>query len=78
MDADISDAINQSADLQRKQIDLRVKYFNTRSAKIGPRAAGRFALTDDYVQTAIRLDWLNAVPFPGDEKKPTFAPAAAK
>lgn len=74
-DADVSEAIKEAADLQKKQIDLRLKYFNTLSARIGAKGAGRFALTDDYVQTAVRLDWLNAIPFPGDEKKMVPAPA---
>ena len=72
-DADVTEAINEMAALQRKQIDLRLKYFIALSAKIDAKAAGRFALTDDFVQTAVRLDWLNQIPFPGDEK--TQAPA---
>lgn len=67
-DADVTEAINEMAALQRKQIDLRVKYFNTLSSRIDAKAAGRFALTDDFVQTAVRLDWLNQIPFPGDAK----------
>jgi uncharacterized protein (DUF433 family) len=74
-DADVSEAIKEAADLQKKQIDLRMKYFNTLSARIGAKAAGRFALTDDYVSTAVRLDWLNAIPFPGDQPVKQAAPA---
>jgi len=74
-DADVTEAIKESADLQKKQIDLRLKYFNAVAARIDAKAAGRFALTDDYVQTAVRLDWLNAIPFPGDEPVKQAAPA---
>lgn len=72
-DADVTEAITEAAAVQKKQIDVRLKYFNTLSARIGAKAAGRFALTDDYVSTAVRLDWLNSIPFPGDKVQ---APAA--
>ena len=74
-DADVTETIKTAADVQKKQIDLRLKYFNTMASRIGAKAAGRFALTDDYVQTAVRLDWLNAVPFPGDQPMKQAAPA---
>jgi hypothetical protein len=66
---DITAAVRHGATLQKGLVDLRLKYFDILSTRIDPRAAGRFALTDDYVSTAVRLDWLNQIPFPGDEKR---------
>jgi hypothetical protein len=66
-DADVTAAISDMAALQKKLIDNRMKYFDILSRRIDAKTAGRFALTDDYVTTAVRLDWLNQVPFPGDE-----------
>jgi hypothetical protein len=37
------------------------------STKIDVKTAGRFALVDDYITTAMRLDLLDQIPFPGDE-----------
>lgn len=68
-DADVNTAVGQMTDLQKKLIDLRMKYFDIYSKKIDVKTAGRFALCDDYVATAVRLDWLTAIPFPGDEIK---------
>ena len=65
-DADVTRAVNEMATLQKKLTDLRVKYFDIYSKRIDVKTAGRFALTDDFVSTAVRLDWLNKIPFPGD------------
>ena len=63
-DADITSLVTDSANLQKKTIDLRVKYYGILSQKINAHAAGRFALIDDYTTTAARLNLLNQLPIP--------------
>jgi len=65
----IVEAVHGMLDLQHENIDLRLKYFGVLSERVGVKTAGRFALVDDYVTTSTRLEWLNQIPFPGDEKK---------
>jgi len=57
------------AAIQHKNIDLRVKYFDIYRARLDAKVAGRFGLVDDYITTAIRLDLLDQIPFPGDAPK---------
>jgi hypothetical protein len=66
-DSDIVEIVHDMAALQHKNIELRVKYFDIYRARIDARAAGRFGLVDDYITTAVRLDLLDQIPFPGDE-----------
>lgn len=66
-DADIAEIVTEMGALQHKNIDLRLKYFETYRTKIDAKTAGRFALVDDYITTAMRLDLLDQVPFPGDK-----------
>ena len=68
-DADVASLVNESASLQKKGIDLRVKYFGIYSQKLGARPAGRFALIDDYTTTAARLNLLNQLPIPTGDMK---------
>ena len=69
-DADITSLLNDSSALQKKTIDLRMKYYGILSQKINAHAAGRFALIDDYTTTAARLNLLNQLPIPtGDSAK---------
>ena len=63
-DADITGLVTDSANLQKKTTDLRVKYYGILSQKINAHAAGRFALIDDYTTTAGRLNLLNQLPIP--------------
>ena len=63
-DADITALVTDSANLQKKGTDLRVKYYGILSQKINAHAAGRFALVDDYTTTAARLNLLNQLPIP--------------
>ncbi|HKD19868.1 MAG TPA: hypothetical protein VKG23_18600 [Thermoanaerobaculia bacterium] len=63
-DTDISGLVTDSANLQKKTTDLRVKYFGILKDKINAHAAGRFALIDDYTTTAGRLNLLNQLPIP--------------
>ena len=63
-DADITALVTDSANLQKKTTDLRVKYYGILSQKINAHAAGRFALIDDYTTTAGRLNLLNQLPIP--------------
>jgi len=61
-DADLTQIVNDAAVLQKKGIDVRVKYFGVYGQKLNPRAAARFALIDDYVTTAVRLNLLEQIP----------------
>ena len=63
-DAEITGLLTQSSDLQKKTVDLRMKYYGILSQKINAHAAGRFALIDDYTTTAARLNLLNQLPIP--------------
>ena len=54
-DADITKMVNESAEIQKQTMDLRMKYFGILSQKIGAKAAGRFAHIDDYLTTLVRL-----------------------
>jgi hypothetical protein len=66
-DPHMTQVINDMGAIQKRNIDLRLKYFEIYSTKIDVRTAGRFALVDDYIATAMRLDLLDQIPFPGDE-----------
>ncbi|HEU5182451.1 MAG TPA: hypothetical protein VFW45_16820 [Candidatus Polarisedimenticolia bacterium] len=66
-DAGIGKVVNEMGALQKKNTDLRLKYFGILSQKLDAKAAGRFALVDDYITTAWRLDLLEHIPAPGDE-----------
>jgi hypothetical protein len=68
-DVDVTSIVTEMATLQKQNIDLRVKYLGIYSTRIDTKTAGRFALVDDYVTTAMRLDLLDQIPFPGDERK---------
>ncbi len=66
-DADITSLASDAAALQKKGIDLRLKYFGIYSQKLNAKAAGRFALVDDYITTAGRLNLLDQLPIPGGD-----------
>jgi hypothetical protein len=66
-DEEIAETVHQLTALQTEVSDLRLKYFDLLSERIDVKTAGRFALIDDYVTTSIRFEWLNQIPFPGDE-----------
>ncbi len=66
-DAAVTKAVNDMGALQKRNTDLRLKYFGILSQKLDAKTAGRFALVDDYITTAWRLDLLEHIPAPGDE-----------
>src|SRR5262245_196634 len=68
-DAELKQLVNDAGAFQKKNIDLRLKYFGIYSDKIDVKTAARFALIDDYVATAVRMDLLGQLPMPGDEPK---------
>ncbi len=68
-DADLTQIVNDAGALQKKNTDLRLKYFGIYSQKLNTKAAARFALIDDYITTAMRLSVLDQIPVPGDEGK---------
>jgi hypothetical protein len=61
-DADIVKMVNESAELQKSTLDLRMKYFGILNQKLGAKAAGRFAHIDDYLTTIMRLSILDNMP----------------
>ncbi len=61
-DADIVKMVNESAELQKATLDLRMKYFGILNGKLGAKAAGRFAHIDDYLTTIMRLSILDNMP----------------
>ena len=61
-DADITKMVNESATIQRQTLDLRMKYYDILSKKLGAKAAGRFAHIDDYITTITRLAVLDNMP----------------
>lgn len=63
-EAEITSLLTDSANLQKKTVDLRMKYYGILAQKINAHAAGRFALIDDYTTTAARLNLLNQLPIP--------------
>ena len=63
-DAEITSLLTDSGNLQKKTVDLRMKYYGILSQKINAHAAGRFALIDDYTTTAARLNLLSQLPIP--------------
>ena len=66
-DAQISQLVNEAGSTQKQNVDLRMKYFGIYSQKLNARAAGRFALIDDYITTALRLQILDQLPMPGGQ-----------
>jgi hypothetical protein len=65
-DAELTQIVNDVGALQKKNTDLRLKYFAIYSQKLNPKAAARFALIDDYQTTAIRLNLLSQLPLPAN------------
>ncbi len=61
-DADVVKMVNESAEIQKMTLDLRMKYFAILNQKIGAKAAGRFAHIDDYLTTIMRLGILDNMP----------------
>jgi len=66
-DSELTQIVNDAANYQKKNTDLRLKYFGIYSQKINVKAAARFALIDDYITTAIRMNLLGQIPLPGEE-----------
>ena len=61
-DADVTKMVNDSSGLQKQLIDLRMKYFDIMTKKLGAKAAGRFVHVDDYLTTIGRLAILDNMP----------------
>lgn len=61
-EADVVKMVNESAEIQKQTLDLRMKYFGILSQKIGAKSAARFAHIDDYLTTLFRLGILDNMP----------------
>jgi hypothetical protein len=57
--------VKQSADLQKKGIDIRAKYADQIGKKVNGKQGARFYQIDDYIATAVRLDVLDNIDFIG-------------
>ena len=66
-DAELTQIVSDAANYQKKNTDLRLKYFKIYSEKINVKTAARFALIDDYVATAVRMDLLGHLPMPAEQ-----------
>jgi hypothetical protein len=61
-DADVVKMVNESAEIQKQTLDLRMKYFGILSQKLGTKSAARFVHIDDYLTTLFRLGMLDNMP----------------
>ena len=61
-DADVVRMVNESAEIQKQTLDLRMKYFGILTQKLGAKSAARFAHIDDYLTTLFRLGMLDNMP----------------
>ena len=61
-DADVVRMVNESAEIQKQTLDLRMKYFGILTQKLGAKPAARFAHIDDYLTTLFRLGMLDNMP----------------
>ena len=61
-DADVVKMVNESAEIQKQTLDLRMKYFAILTQKLGAKSAARFAHIDDYLTTLFRLGMLDNMP----------------
>jgi hypothetical protein len=66
-DAELTQIVSDAANYQKKNTDLRLKYFKIYSEKINVKTAARFALIDDFVATAVRMDLLGHLPMPTEQ-----------
>jgi hypothetical protein len=65
-DDELTQIVNEAGELQKRNTDLRLKYFRVYSQKLNARAAARFALIDDYETTAVRMNLFSKLPLPAN------------
>jgi hypothetical protein len=65
-DAELTQLVYDAGELQKKNTDLRLKYFGIYSQRLNTRAAARFALIDDYETTAVRMNLFSKLPLPAN------------
>jgi hypothetical protein len=65
-DVELAQIVHEAGELQKKNTDLRLKYFRVYSQKLNARAAARFALIDDYETTAVRMNLFSKLPLPAN------------
>ena len=65
-DAELTRLVHEAGELQKENIDLRLKYFGIYSQRLNTRAAARFALIDDYQTTAVRMNLFSRLPLPAN------------
>jgi hypothetical protein len=61
-DADIVKLVDESAQIQKQTLYVRMNYFGIINYMVGVKAAGRFAHVDDYLSTIFRLAMLDNMP----------------
>jgi hypothetical protein len=52
--------------LDKKEDALRVKYYSKMKKELGAKTAAHFIQLDDYIQTAIKFEILDELPFIGE------------
>jgi hypothetical protein len=57
--------VKQTGDLQKKTIELRTKYADQIAKKVSGKQGARFFQIDDYLSSAVRLNWLDKIDFIG-------------
>ena len=65
-ESQLGQIVNQAGVLQKRNIDLRLKYFRIYSQRLNARAAARFAVIDDYETTAVRMNLFSKLPLPAN------------
>jgi hypothetical protein len=60
--------MHEAARILEQQVELRLKYADKISQKLGGRIGARFFQIDDYLSTGARLQVLTRMPFVGDQQ----------
>jgi hypothetical protein len=65
-DADADVIMKKWLSLEKKEDALRTKYFNKMKKNLGAKTAAHFIQIDDYIQTVIKFEILDELPFIGE------------
>jgi len=66
-DEDADQIMKTWLSLEKKEDALRTKYFGKMKQSLGAKVAARFIQIDDYIQTVIKFEILDELPFIGEE-----------
>lgn len=65
-DADADVIMKKWISLEQKEDALRMKYYNKMKKGLGAKTAAHFIQIDDYIQTIIKFEILDELPFIGE------------